>query len=133
LPRRSLATTPACSSTRKCRETTDKSTRQHAAISVTLHALAHFARHASSASRVGSPSARNKSADIAASMGPFTRAASRGVLGGFCRFVVCISMQVYIAPSTPSTHFHANPSPVAASLYPLSSTAMQHFYHVSRL
>ena len=92
------ATTPARSSVCRCRETTEKSTEQHSATSVTVHALPHLIRHPSSRARVGSHNALKSSGSNRSSSGPPHVAACFGVIArlGATAFRVrtCVMMQV---------------------------------------
>lgn len=104
---------PAASRIARCRETTERSTSQHSPISLTLHDLAHLARHAKSRNRVASESARNNSGASNASKCDTRPTACNGVAGGVAlflpdfllplRFIVCILVQVYIYESGKST------------------------------
>jgi hypothetical protein len=73
--------TPAFAIIAKCRDTTERSTEQHSATSVTPHGRAHFDKHASNFSRVGSASARNNSASSRRSISPGRAAAAFGLAG----------------------------------------------------
>lgn len=79
-PRFSLDTSPALASVAKCRATTEKSTEQHAATSLTEHGRPHFNRHDNNRPRVGSASAFNFSGSSNRSNRARRRNACRGVI-----------------------------------------------------
>jgi len=85
-------TIPDRSRSDKCRETTEKSTEQQSATSLTEQARPHLAMQPSSFNRVGSHSPLNKSASSRSSMGAQHAAAALGVAGR--RLLICVIMQV---------------------------------------
>jgi len=83
---------PAFSSRARCRETTEKSTWQQSATSVTEHGRLHLTRQVSSLVRVGSLSALNKLGSSKSSTARQQAAACLGDMG--LRVRTCVIMQV---------------------------------------
>src|SRR5262245_20407663 len=81
---------PARSRSWRWRETTEKSTEQHSATSVTEQARPHLARHARRAARVGSQRALKRSVLRRWSMGPQQAAACLGEEGLRARACLCV-------------------------------------------
>ncbi len=73
--------TPALSSWARCRATTEKSTEQHSATSLTEHGRPHLIKHAKRAARVGSESDLNRSVSSVESIAARRRRAALGVFG----------------------------------------------------
>lgn len=100
--------TPAFSNRLRCRETTEKSTEQHSATSVTEHGRPHFVRQASSLMRVGSHSALNSSGSSSSSTGPQHFAACLGVISvncivaSICKYSLWVGVAQGQGPNRPS-------------------------------